>query len=220
MQVKLLRVLQEGEVRAVGENRVEKVDVRVVAATNRDLAAQVARGAFREDLFFRLNVFAIRVPSLRERQSDILPLARLFLSRAAVAFNREPRPQRFSAQAEAALLAHQWPGNVRELQHAVERAALLSDGPEVQAHHLPEALPAAAPQAVEALALPSPADHAYSLKRAMRALEEQFIRAALRKTRGNRTHAAELLEISHRALLYKLKEFGIDADREGLLAEP
>jgi two-component system response regulator AtoC len=216
-QVKLLRVLQEGEVRPVGENRVEKVDVRVVAATLRDLGRQVERGEFREDLFFRLNVVPLRVPPLRERGDDVRLLALSFLKRFNRAFNREPPVQGFTAAAETLLLAYAWPGNVRELENAVERAVLLTDEVQIGVEALPEKVWTAPsrPTAGGRPSLPSAAEDDLSLKRALALVEDRFIRAALRRTRGNRTRAAELLELSHRALLYKIKDYGIDPDAEG-----
>jgi two-component system response regulator AtoC len=215
-QVKLLRVLQEGEVRPVGESKVEKVDVRVIGATLRDLARLVERGEFREDLYFRLNVVPLRVPALRERREDVTLLAREFLARFNRDLNRDPPVSGFSAEAEAMLVSYAWPGNVRELEIAVERAVLLAEQPVIEPAALPERLwatRAVAPPTPSAL--PTPESMQYSLKRAITSVEEQFIRAALRQTRGNRTRAAELLEISHRALLYKIKDYGIDPDAEG-----
>ncbi|MFO0594182.1 MAG: sigma-54 dependent transcriptional regulator [Myxococcaceae bacterium] len=212
-QVKLLRVLQEGEVRPVGESRVEKVDVRVIAATLRDLGKLVEKGEFREDLFFRLNVVPLKVPPLRDRKDDVLELAREFLKRFNRDLNRDPPLSGFSPEAEALLTSYAWPGNVRELENAVERAVLLAEGAQVDPASLPERVWASTTPAP--LPLPSPESTRYSLKRAIALVEEQFIRAALRQTRGNRTRAAELLELSHRALLYKLKDYGIDADAEG-----
>jgi len=213
-QVKLLRVLQESEVRPVGESRAEKVDVRVVAASLRDLQALVSKSEFREDLFFRLNVVPIQVPALRQRGDDVLKLARHFLERFNREFNREIPLAGFTDEAEELLKRYAWPGNVRELENALERAALLADGPLVAPAVLPEKL-WSRPAAPSALSLPSAQSTNYSLKRAIEQVEESFIRAALQKTKGNRTRAAELLEISHRALLYKLKDYGIDADAEG-----
>ena len=216
-QVKLLRVLQEGEIRPVGENRAEKVDVRVIAATLRDLGRLVERGEFREDLYYRLNVVNVRVPPLRERPGDILLLARAFLSRFNRELNRESPVRGFSPEAEALMNAYSWPGNVRELENAMERAVLLAEGELILPRNLPERLWAAPPSPPPPTLAPSqPAPDAnLSLKQAIRELEESYIRAALRRTRGNRTRAAEVLEISHRALLYKIKEYGIDADAEG-----
>ncbi|QDE70666.1 sigma-54-dependent transcriptional regulator [Myxococcus xanthus] len=217
-QVKLLRVLQEGEIRPVGENRVEKVNVRVVAATLRDLSRLVAKGDFREDLYYRLNVVNLRVPPLRERREDVPLLARAFIARFNRELNREPPVAGLTAEAEALLKSYAWPGNVRELENAMERAVLLADEPHILPANLPERLWAASPpgphgekQQGEPV-LQDGGD--LSLKRAIRELEESYIRAALRKTKGNRTRAAELLDISHRALLYKIKEYGIDPDAE------
>jgi two-component system response regulator AtoC len=213
-QVKLLRVLQEGEIRPVGESRSERVDVRVIAATLRDLGKLVERGEFREDLYYRLNVVNLRMPPLRERREDIPRLASAFIHRFNRQLNREPPVQGLSPEAQALLEAYAWPGNVRELENAMERAVLLADGPLLQPANLPERLWTASPPASQ----PSPVQQAgsgdLSLKRAMRELEESYIRAALRRTRGNRTRAAEVLDISHRALLYKIKEYGIDPDAE------
>lgn len=134
MQSKLLRVLQDGEVRRVGSNKVRRVDVRVVAATNRDLAEEVRRGAFREDLFFRLQVFPIHLPPLREREEDPLLLARYFLEQYAKGTEKEGVS--FSEGAIRALQNHSWPGNVRELQNALRRAVALAGGPRIEAEDL------------------------------------------------------------------------------------
>ncbi|MBL8914647.1 MAG: sigma-54-dependent Fis family transcriptional regulator [Archangium sp.] len=215
-QVKLLRVLQEGEVRPVGESKVEKVDVRVIGATLRDLGKLVEKGEFREDLFFRLNVVPLKVPALRDRKDDVLLLGREFLNRFNRDLNRDPPLTGFSPEAESLLTAYAWPGNVRELENAVERAVLLSESTLVDLASLPEKLWTARPvAAATAVPLPTPDSMQFSLKRAITTVEEQFIKAALRQTRGNRTRAAELLEISHRALLYKIKDYGIDPDAEG-----
>jgi two-component system response regulator AtoC len=210
-QIKLLRVLQEGEVRPVGENRAEKVDVRVVAATLRDLAKLVERGEFREDLYYRLNVVNVRVPPLRDRPTDIALLGEAFLARFNRELNRERPLTGFSTDALALMSTYAWPGNVRELENAMERAVLLAEGDAIAVENLPEKLWAPASGSPP----PAPQDSQdLSLKRAMRQLEESYIRAALRRTKGNRTRAAEVLEISHRALLYKIKEYGIDPDAE------
>jgi two-component system response regulator AtoC len=159
------------------------------------------------------------VPPLRERKDDVRELAAAFLARFNREFNRDPPVERLSPEAEALLASYAWPGNVRELENALERAVLLAEGPVVLPENLPEKIwssrASASAPAPRGLELPTPEAAQYSLKRAMRELEERFIRAALRKTRGNRTRAAELLELSHRALLYKLKDYGIDADAEG-----
>ncbi len=219
LQVKLLRFLQEGEIRPLGETRSEKVDVRVVAATLRDLGKLVERGEFRADLYFRLNVVMLRVPPLRERKDDVMLLANAFVTRFNRELNRELPVKGFSPEAAALMLAWPWPGNVRELENAMERSVLLAEGELIIPENLPEklwgapeAVAAAAPSVSGAPTPPTPESVGYSLKRAMHELEETFIRAALRRTRGNRTRAAELLEISHRALLYKIKDYGIDPD--------
>ncbi len=220
-QVKLLRFLQEGEIRPVGDNRSEKVDVRIVTATLRDLPRLIEKGEFREDLFFRLHVVNLKVPALRERRDDIMLLAKTFLGRFNRSFNRDPQITEFTLEAEALLTAYAWPGNVRELENAIERAVLMTDATSITPESLPEkiwaarASPTPETKAVGALALPSPSTMQFSLKRAIHDVEERFIRAALRQTRGNRTRAAELLELSHRALLYKIKDYGIDPDAEG-----
>ena len=134
MQSKLLRVLQDGEVRRVGSNKVRKVDVRVVAATNRDLAEEVRKGSFREDLFFRLQVFPIHLPPVREREGDALLLARFFLEQYTKGTPREGLA--FSKEAERAIQAHPWPGNVREIQNALRRAVALARGPRIEAEDL------------------------------------------------------------------------------------
>jgi two-component system, NtrC family, response regulator AtoC len=187
--------------------------VRVIAATLRDLGKLVERGEFREDLYYRLNVVNLRMPPLRERREDIPLLARAFLHRFNRQLNREPPVEGLSPEAEALMAAYAWPGNVRELENAMERAVLLADEPLLLPSNLPERLWTARPAAGGPPAVQQ-AGSDLSLKRAMRELEETYIRAALRRTRGNRTRAAEVLDISHRALLYKIKEYGIDPDAE------
>lgn len=206
-QVKLLRVLQDGEVRPVGESKSERVDVRVVAATLKDLGALAARGEFREDLYFRLGVVVLSVPPLRERAGDIAQLAHIFVERFNRVFNRAPRIAPPSPEIIDILNGYRWPGNVRELENAIEHAVVFTEGEELRI----EAFPARLWTAQPAQALPAPELAQFSLKRAREQLEETFIRAALKHTRGNRRMAAELLELSQRALHYKIKEYGIDA---------
>jgi two-component system response regulator AtoC len=211
LQVKLLRVLQEGEIRRLGDSQDIRVDVRVVAATARDLSAEVSRGAFREDLFYRLNVFALHLPALRERREDIPLLVEHFLARMNARMGLAIAGA--SAEAIRLLIAYDWPGNVRELENCIERAIVLCEGSQIEIDSLPERLRQTRPPAV--IAPPSSAvDDDLSIKRASRRSEEVLIRRALQKTRGNRTRAAELLEISHRALLYKIKEYGINVGRD------
>ncbi|MCR9096865.1 MAG: sigma-54 dependent transcriptional regulator [bacterium] len=207
LQVKLLRAIQEEEVRPVGETKSQRVDVRVIAATARDLEREIAEGRFREDLFYRLNVVRLEVPPLRERREDIPLLVDHFLAR----FRDElGKPVRTVADETLDLLVgYDWPGNVRELENLIERAVILTDGDTIEAGSLPsvvgepKSLPTAPP------ALEDEPDEDLNLKRARKCFEAGLIRKALARTGGNRTHAARLLEISHRALLYKIKDYGI-----------
>jgi two-component system response regulator AtoC len=204
LQVKLLRVLQEEEIRRLGDTQDVKVDVRVVAATARDLASEVKRGAFREDLYYRLNVLSIQLPPLRERREDIPLLVDHFVQRMNARMNLQITGT--SSEAMRLLIESEWPGNVRELENTVERAMVLTEGPQIDVDSLPDRLrqPGARP-----VTPPPVLDDDLSIKRASRRAEEDLIRRALVRTNGNRTRAAELLEISHRALLYKIKEYGI-----------
>jgi len=210
LQVKLLRVLQEGEIRRLGDSQDTKVDVRVVAATARDLADEVKRGAFREDLYYRLNVFALHLPALRERREDIPLLVEHFLARMNARMGLAITG--ITPEAMRVLVAYDWPGNVRELENTVERAVVLAEGPTIDVDSLP-----ARPRAAGSGTTPAPAaadDGDLSIKKASRRSEEDLIRRALERTKGNRTRAADLLEISHRALLYKIREYGIVSARD------
>jgi two-component system response regulator AtoC len=202
LQVKLLRVLQEEEVRPVGESKSRSVDVRVIAATARDLAREVAQGRFREDLFYRLDVVRVSVPPLRERREDIPLLVDHFLASFRASLGKNVRS--VAADALAKLVAYAWPGNVRELENVIERAVILADEERITLRELPENVRGGAPPA-------APQRHAgdYALGAARRRFEADWIRDALAAAKGNRTHAARLLGISHRALLYKLKEYGL-----------
>ena len=205
VQPSLLRVLQQGEVRRVGDSRSARVDVRVLAATNRDLAAHVQAGRFREDLYYRLNVVQLRLPPLRERQDEIPALAQRLLARHAERIGMPSR--RLSPRALESLKTYRWPGNVRELENALERALVLSEDDEIGAESLPEILQ----EQVQPEPLPARLDpDDLSVKRAQRVLEADLIRRALERTQGNRTRAAELLELSPRALLYKIREYGLE----------
>ena len=208
LQVKLLRVLQEEEVRPVGESKARTVNVRVIAATSRDLEREVASGRFREDLFYRLDVFRVRVPPLRERREDVPLLVDHFIAHFHETLGRPVHT--IADDALDRLLEHSWPGNVRELENVIERAMILADGDRITLAELPEAI--AAPRSP---AEPAPAAGDFSMRRARRRFEADLIRRALEATAGNRTRAAKLLEISYRALLYKIKEHGLgDADTE------
>ncbi len=203
LQAKLLRVLQDGELRRVGDRTSRRVDARVVAATARDLEAEVAAGAFREDLFYRLNVVAVRLPPLAERPEDVPPLIQVLLARHAARLGT-PAPE-IEPDALRALLDHDWPGNVRELSNALERALVLARSRAIRRADLPAAVLA------DETRRPAPrslgAD--LTLKRHGGALETEIIREALQRSGGNRRQAAELLGISIRALFYKLKSLGI-----------
>lgn len=202
LQVKLLRVLQESEVRRVGEATSRPIDVRVIAASWNDLQEQVDNKLFREDLFHRLNVIAIRIPTLRERKEDIPLLAHHFL---AVQNERQKANVRgFTAGAMAVMMAYSWPGNVRELQNCIERGVVLCEGDRIDEHDLPERVQESS-DVIEQLFLTDE----LSIKKMSLAMEKILIRRALEKTSGNRTAAARLLEISHRALLYKIKDYGL-----------
>jgi two-component system response regulator AtoC len=202
LQVKLLRVLQEGTFRRLGETQDRKCDVRVIAATLRDLQADVKSGRFREDLFYRLNVLNIAVPALRQRREDIPLLVDHFIQRYNVKLGTKVTG--LDPQASKLVYEYHWPGNVRELENCIERAMVLADAPVLRVSDLPERL--REPQDPVAAEL---AKGDLSVKRTTRVIEEILIRRALERTKGNRTRAAELLEISHRALLYKIKEYGI-----------
>jgi two-component system response regulator AtoC len=199
LQAKLLRALQESEIRRVGDSASIKVDVRLIAATLRDLTAEVAAGRFREDLYYRLNVLPVAVPALRERTEDIPQLVGFFVARHAA---RHHRNVEVSDAAVEALAQQPWPGNVRELENVIERALVLSEGPAIDLEFLTTVMNVR-PGTSQA------DDQELSIKKATRSLEQELIRRALGVTQGNRTNAAKLLEISHRALLYKMKEYGI-----------
>jgi two-component system response regulator AtoC len=200
LQVKLLRVLQEEEVRPLGESKSRAVDVRVIAATARDLEEEVSAGRFREDLFYRLNVLRVAVPPLRERSQDVPLLVDHFLAHFRGALGKPVHG--IAEDALQRLVAYGWPGNVRELENVIERAIILATTDQLTLRELPTNVAHPEPGAdVGAGEL--------SLRLARRAAEIEVIRRALRATRGNRTHAARLLGVSHRALLYKLKEYAI-----------
>jgi two-component system response regulator AtoC len=197
LQVKLLRALQEGEVRRVGANTSTQVDVRLITATNRDLAADIASGRFRGDLYYRINVVTIKLPPLRERPQDIPELALHFLRR----YNeRLGLGVEGIAPAAMRLLAdYAWPGNVRELENVIERALVLAQGSTIEPEHLADF--------VHGGETVGPSADDLSIKRQTLQLERNLIRRALEQTRGNRTRAAQLLELSHRALLYKIRDY-------------
>jgi Nif-specific regulatory protein len=199
-QVKLLRVLQHREFERIGGTQTIKVDVRVIAATNRDLEKDAAAGCFSAALYYRLNLFPISVPPLRERREDILPLAEHFLAK----FSRNQGHRRFSSHAVDLLTSYDWPGNVRELENAVERAMVVADGKVVQHYHLPPTLQILRPAHFLA---------GENLFTAVENYEKELILTALQTTRGRRNQAAELLGISDRVLSYKIKKHKIDCEK-------
>jgi len=207
LQVKLLRALQERQIRRVGDEAMLPIDVRVVAATLRDLEADVAAGRFRDDLFYRLNVVSINIPALRERNEDIPVLVKHFIKKHNKRLGLSIKG--IAPEAMRCLMDYGWRGNVRELENCIERALVLSEGLEIVVDALPPAIRASATQNDRSAPGIVIEDGDLSIKKRTRALETALIEKALRKTKGNRTHAAKALEISHRALLYKIKEYGI-----------
>jgi two-component system response regulator AtoC len=203
LQVKLLRVLQENEVRMIGDSKSTKIDVRVIAATAKDLEAEVKKGTFREDLFYRLNVLTIKMPPLCGRPEDIPLLCDHFVERFNSTLNKKTKG--IAPAAMSLLLEYHWPGNVRELENAIERAMVLSE----EALLLPEHFPAEFGQRFGANQL-NDVFNGYSLKAAQKLMEKNLITRALTHTGGNRTQAARLLEISHPSLLSKIKSYSID----------
>lgn len=200
LQAKLLRVLQEREVERLGGRRMIALDVRVMCTTNRQLREEVAAGRFREDLFYRLNVFPLYLPPLRERTQDILPLARFLLARQARAAGRDAPV--LAPAAEAQLLAHRWPGNVREIDNLIQRALVFAAGDAIQAEDLQ--FEAVAAGTDEAARLDDPGAQNDTLNRDLRSREQSLILDALKAGNGSRKHAAEHLGISPRTLRYKL----------------
>jgi two-component system response regulator AtoC len=203
LQVKLLRVLQDETIRRLGDTRDVKVDVRIITATHRDLAADVKAERFREDLFYRINVLPIHIPPLRSRREDVNLLIDHFLARNNARLGTSIRG--LSTEARQQMLEYAWPGNVRELENTIERAMVLAESDVLSAADLPERVRNALDQVQVQLA-----SGELSIKTTTAAIEQILIRRALTKTKGNRTRAADLLEISHRALLYKIKDYKID----------
>jgi len=198
MQVKLLRVLQEQEFEPVGSSRTVKVDVRVIAATNRVLEQEVTAGRFRADLFYRLNVLPVRVPSLRERSIDIPQLVMFFVQRHAKRIGRNV--EGVSRESMDRLMAYPWPGNVRELENVIERAVVVCDGSVIREQHFPDTLKASEVAPTRQL----------SLGEAVASLERRLITEALSKERGNVARAARALGTSERVIRYKASKYEID----------
>jgi Nif-specific regulatory protein len=196
-QAKLLRALQSGEFERVGGTSTIKTDVRVIAATRRNLEEEIAAGRFRRDLYYRLNLFPIIMPALRDRRDDIPALAEFFLERSARRMGKSIRG--FSAAAMGLLVGYHWPGNVRELENVVESAVVVAERGRIDYYHLPPTLQATPPMR-----------GAEGLFQAVENYEHELILEALRSARGNRSQAAKLLKVSERVLSYKIKKYGID----------
>jgi Nif-specific regulatory protein len=201
-QVKLLRVLQEREFERLGGVQSIKVNVRLIAATNKDLELAVKQGTFREDLYYRLNVFSLFLPPLRERRPDILLLADHFVQKYGTDHGKDVR--RIATTAIDMMMSYHWPGNVRELENCLERAVLVCEGGVIHAHHLPPTLQTAEVSGT----LPR-----LSLAHAVESYEKDLILDALKSTRGNRAKAARLLDTTERILGYKIKNYAIDSAR-------
>jgi Nif-specific regulatory protein len=201
-QIKLLRALQEREFERLGSTETIKVNVRLIAATNKDLEKAIEKGQFRADLYYRLNVFTIFMPPLRERKPDVLLLADHFLEK----YGREHHKhiKRISTPAIDMLTSYHWPGNVRELENIIERAVVVCDSSVIHGHHLPPTL-----QTAEG----SGTVTRLSLAQSVAAYESDIIQDALKTARGNRAKAAKLLHTTERILGYKIKKYGIDCER-------
>jgi transcriptional regulator with PAS, ATPase and Fis domain len=201
LQVKVLRVLQDGTFNRVGDTDTRKVDVRIIAATNRDLAAMVAAGRFREDLYYRIHVLSVTLPALRERRDDVPLLIEHFLAR-----HRKQQPPRLSAECSARMLAYPWPGNVRELENEVERLVVLAgDSPTIGPELLSPRIRQWAPAVPD-----DPALEPGSLPAAVEALERRMIGAAMRRHGGNKTRAAEELKVSRRNLIRLVQKYELE----------
>jgi two-component system, NtrC family, response regulator AtoC len=204
LQVKLLRVLQEGEIRRLGDTRSRSVDVRLVTATNKDLDEEIRQGDFRRDLYYRIAVVPIHLVPLRQRRDEVPLLVRHFIDN----YNRKLRLDINGMDADAMrlMLEYAWPGNVRELENTIERAMVLCDGPNITVADLPDHVRTPLPS-MDGTDL---GHDELSVKKHGAALERRLIRQALERTGGNKTRAAELLELSSRALLYKVREYGLE----------
>jgi Nif-specific regulatory protein len=198
VQAKFLRVLQEREFQRLGGSRVQKADVRIIAATNRDLSAALARGEFREDLYYRLRVFEIALPPLRDRKEDILPLAEAFVEEIGKTVGRPCAG--ISKQARDTLLSYSWPGNVRELRNAIERAIILCDGGLITAEHLPAPRPGNGKGA---------GSTALTSSQSLGDVERNLVENALKEARNNKALAARLLGITRSQLYSRIQKYGI-----------
>ncbi len=206
MQSKLLRVLQDREVRRIGGKESIRVDIRIITATNKDLESEVEKGTFREDLFYRLNVVTIDLPPLRDRREDILPLVEFYLQKFSIEFGRPV--QEVSPEAMRLLVEHHWPGNVRQLAAVMERAVLLSDGPVLSREDVASRLQVRKAVDLKRFELPEEGLN-------FEAFEKEMIRKALERTGGMATRAARLLHMNYKAFLYRMEKFGIKDDWHG-----
>ncbi len=206
LQAKLLRVLQEGEIERVGGVKTISIDVRIIAASNRDLEKAIAAGQFREDLYYRLNVFPIVIPPLRERMEDIPLLVDYFVGKFSKDMNIPVKT--VSAQVAVLLQKYPWKGNVRELENCIERALILCDGTVIEPEHIILDRRLATETALGQIPMSGTLDEA--ARQATRIIETERITRALQETRGNKSRAAELLQVSYKTLLTKIKEYGIE----------
>lgn len=209
LQVKLLRVLEDKEIRRIGDNHSRRIDVRIVAATNRPLEEMVEQHRFRSDLYYRLNVLRINIPPLRERREDILVLADFFLRKYREKYQKPIHG--LTPAVRRILMEQKWSGNVRELEHTIERAVVMCDGDILAPCDLPFETPDTEFDAMVQVTIPEDqVELSHAITEATRSIERQLIGRALKATGGNRSHACRLLGISRRALLYKLKKYGLD----------
>jgi two-component system nitrogen regulation response regulator NtrX len=220
-QAKVLRVLQEQKVEPVGGTATLTVDVRVIAATNKHLEEEIRKGAFREDLFFRLNVIPFEVPPLRERRQDIPLLARHFIAELSAEYGK--RPKELSAEALDALVAQPWPGNVRELRNIIERLVIMTQGDRIEARHLPASLAGGAGAAAESVAASGPPVALLdfpSLAAAREDFEKRYIWKKYQECGGNMSRTSEALQVERSNLYRKMKGYGLIPTRKGETVEP
>jgi len=208
MQVKILRAIQEEEIRRLGEAATRKIDLRIIAATNKDLLGEVKMGRFREDLYYRLSVIGLHLPPLRERTDDIPPLAEHFLRQITDKHHLDPK--KISPEAVRVLTHHPWPGNVRQLANVIEQAAIMSEGPVITPDNLPFGPPAPGDDALSVSIPEDRLDLKTALKEIVGQTERTIIQRVLRQTGGNRTHAAKILGLSRRALISKVQTYGLE----------
>ncbi len=211
LQVKLLRVLENGEYSRIGSTQIRRADVRIVAATNRDLNVLVKEGKVRQDFLYRLNVVEVRLPSLRERRSDLPLLIRHFLGR----LSESRGAKRLAPEAEALLLAHDWPGNIRELQNVIQRAILLAEGPMIEPSHLPDALRELRPLLPGVPVSGGEVESAGSgfreaKQRVVERFEREYVSRCLGEARGNISQAAKAAGIDYKNFYNKMQQYGIE----------